>query len=130
MPALSSVTLMDGASTPVSHVFTPAVIDDKGVARYRESDGLWLNNKELGLSFRQGTRLRMRQTLSVPTVVTETINGVQVPKVARMAYATVEFTFDLSSTSQERKDIARMVASLNGGNATFDSVLVDLEGIY
>jgi hypothetical protein len=51
--------------------------------------------------------------------------------VVRTAYADVSFSFDPSSTTQERKDVVGMVqTALLPAATVVNSVIVDLEGIY
>jgi hypothetical protein len=70
-------------------------------------------------------------TLSVPVVQTQTINGVSTPVVVRTAYADVNFTFDATSTTQERKNLVGMMAdALAAGKVLVNGAIVDLEGVY
>lgn len=132
MPQLESIVLMDDESTPVSHTFVPQAINKDGVAALKESDGVPLGDNTYTLSIRNtGSLYRVRMLLTIPQVVNETINGVTVPKVVRMASANVNLAFGIESTTQERKNIMAMIAdALSGGNALIASTGHDLEGIF
>jgi hypothetical protein len=69
--------------------------------------------------------------LTLPVVVTETINGVDSPLVVRTAFAVCTFTFDEKSTSQERKNAVGMLASALGTSKTLvNDTLINLEGVW
>lgn len=132
MPQLQSLAIYDGKTTPVLHTFIPESIDQNGVARLKESDGTPIGDQVVTVSLKKtDTKYRGRVVLVLPSVVTETINGVSVPKVARTAYADLTVTFDQTSTIQERKDaLALLSDALSGGKTMVDSTLINLEGIY
>jgi hypothetical protein len=51
--------------------------------------------------------------------------------VARTGYPQVTFTFDESSTEQERKDLVGMLASsLDASKALTNDTIVKLQGVY
>jgi len=133
MPQLQNIVLMDRATTPVSHTFTPLDIQN-GVASVVESNGVPIGNSKLSISLRktpQAGKYKAVLVLSLPTVVTETINGVARPSVARTAYAEATFTFDATSTEQERKDLIGMFASsLDSSKVLVNDVLVKLQAVY
>jgi len=134
MPNLVNLTVNNGESTPVAQVFKPDYIDPKtGVAHlYVPGASSAKGNMKLTLSRRlSGGKYRIRVKLEMPTVVTETINGVSVDKVAYVAFADTQLTFDEGSTEAERKDvIALMANTLSHSDTLVTGVLVDLEGIY
>lgn len=132
MPQLQTLVVADGQATPVNHTFVPKDIDRNGVARLKVSNGVPLGDKLLTLSLRQtDTKYKGRILLSVPVVVTETINGVSVPKVTRPAHVDVTMTFDQTSSAQERKDALHFMANvLRSTNPLVASTFIDLEGIY
>lgn len=133
MPQLQNLVLTDRAATPVNHTFTPADIDSNGVGRVVESSGVPIGNNEatIGLSKTAAGAYKGRLRLTLPVVQTQTINGVASPVVVRIARADVLFTFDKSSTEQERKDAVGMVASsLDASKALVNDTLVKLQGVY
>jgi hypothetical protein len=78
-----------------------------------------------------GSRYKGEVRLVLPVVVTETINGVSSPKVARTSYATLSVVFDEKSTKQERDDtIGLMASALGTSKVLINDALVNLEGVY
>lgn len=133
MPQLQTLTVNDRAATPVAHTFTPNQKDlATGVTRLVETGSVPIGGRSFTISLRQtGTKYRGRLVLTNPVVVNETINGVIVPKVARTAYATLDLSFDSTSSAQERKDTIGMIAdALSATKVMTMSSFVDLEGIW
>lgn len=132
MPQLQNLVLTDRASTPVNHTFTPLDIQN-GVGAVVESTGVPIGNNKftIGLSKSASNRYKATANLTVPIVVNETINGVTRPAIARTGYAQVTFTFDESSSEQERKDLVGMLASsLDASKALVNDTIVKLQGVY
>lgn len=130
MPAFSPFTVNDRASTPVAHTFVP---------RTKEPQPTWCEpgispageRKFTVTSRKSGNKHRITLRMSNPTVVTEVINGVSVPKVSRVQYAETTFTFTADSLLQERKDTVGMHANSMGATiAQVDSVLTALEAVW
>lgn len=131
MPQLTNLVLTDRAATPVARTFTPRSLEG-GVGILVNNSGVPIGESRFGISVRRTTNGRyiVRETLTVPVLVTETINGVANPKVARTAYVTCEFSFDGASTEQERKDVVGMFqSSLDAAKWTNDT-LTKLESVY
>lgn len=132
MAQLQNLVLKDRATTPVDHTFTPREIV-ANVGTVQESTGVKIGDKTYSVSVRRTANGRYRVTLKmvVPVVVNETINGVTVPKVARASYVDAEFTFDSSSTTQERNDTVGMFAdSLGPTKVIVNDALVNLQAVY
>lgn len=131
MPALANVSLNDRETTPVAHLFVPRDVNDK-VGLLVRTSGVPVGEERLTITSRKsGAKFRSKLTLAVPIVVNETINGVISPKVVRTAYASVEFTFDETSSLQERTNVAGMIAdSLATSKTMIHNTLVGLEGVY
>lgn len=133
MPQLANLVLTDRATTPVNHTFTPEDIRD-GVASVVETTGVPIGSNRVSLALRRTAdngRYRGEIRYTFPIVQTETINGVSTPRVVRTAYATLQLTFDPSSTEQERKDAVGMVASsLDASKTLVNDMLTKLQGIY
>lgn len=131
MPAIQNVVLTDRAATPVAHTFTPRDVKD-GTGLVVSSAGVPIGERKLTVSMRKsGSKYKGRLTLSVPIVVDETINGVVSPKVARVAVASLDVTFDERSSTLERTNLIGMVAdALGTGKVLVHKALVDLEGVY
>lgn len=131
MAQAASITVNDRESTPVAHIFAPRAIVP-GAATFVESGTVPIGEKTLIVRHRKsGTRFHTRITLAVPTLVTETINGVSVPKVPRTAFLDLNIRFDDTSTLQERKNAVGMLANaLAASQTVIDSTCCGLEGIW
>lgn len=131
MPQAGNVVLADRAATPVNHTFSPRSIGGE-VALFVEPAAAAIGEKKLTCSTRKtGSRYKVRVVLANPILVNETINGVSVPSVQRTAYADVTFTFEETSSLQERKDTVGMFANaLLASQTVLDPFLTNLEGIW
>jgi hypothetical protein len=132
MPALTTITVNDREDTPVAHTYTPGA-PSKGVYEFVNSDGVPIGDEKLTVSISPtgNGNIRTRIRMMDPIVVTETINGVDRPKVERTAYASLEFTFSDRSSKQERENLVGKLANALSESQTFMmSVCTDLEGIY
>lgn len=132
MPALTPITLTDRSAA--DHVFSPRMEEENGVMRFSKPDasGVPSGQSHLRISVREApANIRVRLKLEVPTVVTETVNGVDNPKVARTAMADVTFTFAKLSTTAERELVVGLLAdALASSQTEIDSVITDLESFY
>lgn len=130
MPAFGSFSVNDRAATPVAHAFVPRTKEP--LPTWSETGPMPAGERKITLSSRKsGKRYRITLRLSNPTVVTEVINGVSVPKVARAQYAETTFTFTDDSLLQERKDTVGMHMNAMGASVTqIDSALTALEAIW
>jgi hypothetical protein len=131
MPSFASFDLLDREDTPVSHTFTPNSLE-AGLGTFVESDGVPVGDNKITVSVRRsGAKYKARLVMSAPTIVTETINGVDSSKVSRTAYADLTLTFDATSTRQERENLVGMFANaLSADNTPIDGVITGLEGLY
>lgn len=132
MPQLQNLVLTDRATTPVNHTFTPRdVVGNVGTVE--ESTGVKVGDKTFSISVRKTAngRSRVLIKLAIPVVVDETINGVTVPTVARTSYVSAEFTYEPTSTTQERKDVVGMFQSaFDSSKLLVNDAVVGLQGIY
>ena len=131
MPQAASIVVNDRETTPVAHTFAPRSVAP-GSATFVEANSVPIGEKQLIIrSQKKGSRYHSRITLSVPTLVTETINGVSVPKVPRTAFVAIDFRFDDTSSLQERKNAVGMIANaLAASNTVVDGAVTGLEGIW
>lgn len=131
MPQLASLVLTDRAATPVNHTFLPSDIKS-GVGIMVASDGVPFGERTASVSLTKTAAGRRKAVgkLVLPVVQTATINGVSTPTVVRTAYAEVTFSFDASSSTQERKDAVGMLQSMLDESKWTDDVFVDLQGVY
>ena len=133
MPQLQNLVLTDRATTPVNHTFTPLDFISPGVGRVVESSGVPVGNNEVtvGLSKTAAGAYKARVRLTLPIVQTETVNGVSRPTVVRIGRADVLFSFEKTSTEQERKDLVGMLASaLDPSKTLVNDTVVKLQGVY
>lgn len=130
MPAFASFAVNDRAVAPVAHTFVPR--GKEPVPTWCESGAMPAGERKFTLfSRKNGTKYRITLRLSNPTVVTEVINSVSVPKVARAQYAETTYTFTDDSTLQERKDTVGMHMNAMGASvAQIDLALTALEAIW
>lgn len=131
MPQLQNVVLTDRKSTPVDHTFTPLDISG-GVGTVVESSGIPVGQNRLTISQRVSNgRYRPSLRLQLPVVQNQTINGVSTPVVVRTAYVEVNFTFDQTSSIDERNDAVGMIASaLQSDKTLINDTVVNLQGVY
>jgi hypothetical protein len=132
MPQLQNLVLTDRAATPVNHTFLPRDIAD-GVGTVVESSGVPIGDNRFSVTMRRTAEGRYKSTLKgvFPIVQTQTINGISTPVVVRTAYADITFSFDGSSTEQERKDVVGMMASsLGASQVLVNDTVVKNQGVY
>lgn len=132
MPTAATITVNDRETSPVAHNFLwdgPA--PGSTVWNFKEPGTAPIGDAYLALSSRKlGTKYKVRMLLSVPVVATQTINGVSSPLILRKGYADVTFTFEDTSTLQERKNLVGMFAnSLASSQTVVDGVVTKLERI-
>lgn len=130
MAQATSITVNDRETTPVAHTFVPR----KGAngMDFVRAASVPIGNETISYKFRQsGGRLRTRISLAVPTLVSEVINSVTVPKVPRVAFISCDFIFDETSTVQERKNAVGMFYNLLASSQTLvDGALVNQDPIW
>lgn len=128
MPALATITINDGATTPVAHAYTPVTTDGL-IASMKERVGVPVGYPSLGVSVRPpvkgGEVYKERFTLALP--VTAVVNGVTVVDYTNTG--TIELLLSERSTTQNRKDLRVLLANLLA-HATIVSVVENLEPIY
>lgn len=132
MPQLQKVVLKDRQSTPVEHTFTPRNIV-AGVGELVETQGVPVGENRLTVSLRKTGSGRYKGVvkLTVPTVVTEMINGIETPKIVRSAFGELHVDFASTSSTAERNDLLGLLQSaLDSKTAVINDALVNLEGIY
>lgn len=131
MPQLQAISLNDRETTPVAHAFVPRDISD-GVGTVVRNTGIPVGEESLTVSSRKsGSKYRSRLVLKVPVVQTETINGVSTPRVVRTAFAAVDFTFEETSSEQERKNLVGMLQdALTASKTLVNDAVIKLEGVY
>lgn len=132
MSAFNSFTVNDRETTPVAHTFSPQSKGPGDIVLFEEQQSSPAGARKCTVSWRKTAgRRRVRIVFADPKEVTETINGVAVPKVVHTNFADVTFTFDEDSTLQERKNLVGMFANALGSSVTvIDNTVTGLEGIW
>lgn len=131
MPQLANVVLTDRATTPVNHTYTPSDITN-GVGTVIESTGVPVGDNRLTIALKKSAdRCKPELRITLPVVQNQVVNGITTPVVVRTAYCNVSFSFDNTSTTQERKDCVGLIATALASSTTVvNDVIVNLQGIY
>lgn len=132
MPQFSNLVVNDRETTPVSHTYTPNGVEGNSAALV-ETTGTPVGDRQFVINWSKtaNNRYKRRLRLTVPIVQTQTVNGVATPVVVRTGYVDCTFTFDGTSTEQERKNVVGMFAnSLDPAKTVINDTIVKLEGIY
>lgn len=125
MGAITTITLADGASTPVNHDFVPNKIDGDIAFYHEKSAGISMGYYPLTISHRDpspngGSDVeRSKFSIACPVLVTDA-NGVQT--VSHTNRVNIEFICSQKSTLQERKDIRAFAENLIASAVTTDVV--------
>lgn len=133
MPAIQSITIADGKSTPANHTFVPYT------AQRGSEPAVWYNKEtDTSLGYRQITAsvtTRANGTSKVMIKISDpvlaVINGAccvdaNTPKVSYTEIATLEFNLPVGSTVANRKDILAYAKNFLG-LAVATQLIVDLE---
>jgi len=135
MPANAAIAIQDGASTPVTHTFSPTKIDANGIATFEERvSGVPIGYPTITWSVRAPTKgsstYKVTGKLTQPKVVDVTdSSGKTVKTVDYTNLATIDLVVSNKSTKQERKDLRVLVANaLN--NALLVTSADDLESFW
>lgn len=132
MPAFTSIVANDRAATPVAHTFAPRArtpIPTLGEAALIPSGERRVTIGERKSGTGAGQKIRTTIRFANPKIVTETINGVSVPKVSNTQYVEATFTFTGDSLLQERKDTVTMFLNLFAAGGMIDTMLVTPESL-
>jgi len=136
MPAIAAITIKDGATTPVSHIFVPIDVNGGvGELAERRATGSMIGENKLGLSSRRvsaSKRDKSEIRFAIPKVVTETVNGVNVDKVIGTSYIRILADWDPNHTPDERTSQKGLVhnAMSASGQDLLDKVFRGVERVY
>lgn len=133
MPSIQSLVITDRQGTPVNHTLLPVgEKDGKANLALADASGAVLTEKRFSIQAKRGNgRTRVEMKLEIPVIVTETINGVSSPKVARKSLVDCAFIFSDESTQAERNDVVGMFASALATNKPLtNDVLVKGEAVW
>lgn len=135
MPQNNTITIKDGAATPVDHVFYPTGIDATNVASFQERvSGVPVGSPSITWRVRGPSSsspvYKVSGKLSLPKLVTVTgSDGKTVSVVDYVSLATVELMLSERSTKQERKDLRVELSNLLI-NTAIASTVDDLENFW
>ena len=133
MPQLQNLVLTDRTPvTPVDHTFTPFEVRDN-VGSVVKTTGVPIGDPRATVSMKRNgaNKYKGQFRLSMPVVQDEDLSAGLPAKVVRTAYADLTFTFDDTSTEQERKNIIGMVAdALDPAQTLVNDAFVKLQGVY
>lgn len=129
MPAISSIVVNDGATTPVAHTFSP--VSTNG------AHGYWADRSQAtpagyykmdhNVENPNGNRQVYRVTIGLGVPTLASIDGVQT--VVRTNSAQVVFNMHPESTLQERTDLHALVSNALA-NADVKTSVVQIEPFY
>lgn len=141
MTAFATITINDGAATPVARTFTARRIDD-GVAKWQEiTGGIAVGFPTITASLREPLRNQKngarvyRGTLKVVYPVLEVVNAstyngiTPAPTKAYDCTMNVDFTFPERSTQQDRKHIRALMANALA-QADLKALIEDLNMVF
>lgn len=129
MPAISSLVINDGATTPVAHTFSPAGINNAHAYWADRSPATPAGYYKIdhNLENPNGNRSVYRVTIGFGVPTLASIDGVET--VVRTNSAQVIYNLHPESTIQERKDLMAFVSNTLA-NAGIKTTVVDLEPYY
>lgn len=126
---MSNLNLIDAASTPVTHVFTPASRVAENTARWVDREhnaGVPIGFLTISMSVKEPTTpdgvFRVKVTFSEPKL---DLTNPTVPRLLANARFTGEFIFPGVFSDQERKDVVKKVThllALNGAAQLGDNI--------
>lgn len=132
MPQLANQSLVTTSGT---HVFAARGVDPKnGIATLVEPvGGIPVADRRIAIA-RSRTpqgKEKIAYKITIPVVSTVVVGGVSQSTVLRSGYAEINFTFDSTSTLDERVMLRELVAGCMTGANTFGDELIDnLEYLY
>lgn len=133
MPQLQNLVITDRTPvTPVNLTFVPRDVNRDGIGTVVNNAGTPIGEKLVTVSMKEtNNKFRGELRLTLPVVATETINGISAPRVVRTAYVSATFSFEKTSTKQERDDAVGLLASALGtGKVLVNDAIVNLEAVY
>lgn len=132
MPQATTFTVNDDETTPVAHSFTPRGKPTPTAFAFRETAAVPIGDPSVILRWQKQTdKFYRRLTFALPTLVTETINGVSVPSVSRTTFVDLNVRYSMMSTDQERRNALKLFSNMTLKTQTFLwSFLTTEDGIW
>lgn len=134
MPAFGTITINDGASTPVAHTFSPVKIDGDVATWADRSGGVPSGYSTLVASNRDpsggnGQVNREQFSVAVPVVADGSDPSVPAGTILRTLRFDGTVLIPVSSTLQERKNLLAFIKNYLG-TTVVQSMIQDLEHVY
>jgi len=130
MPQATTLVLTDHTG---NKNYDPISIRD-GVVEFSYGTGVPLADKRVTISVNRTPAGRRNVILkgNFPIVQDRTVDGVTSPAIVRVAYADIKFSFDASSTEEERGDAINRMLSLisSSANDWLDPVMTGTASIF
>lgn len=125
MTAYTNIVINDRESTPVAHTFVP---NGKNPPTFKEAGETVIGRNTLTVTSEETqTKRKVKINIVMPVVQTETVNGIDDPKIVRWNTAVLNFTFDVDSPLQERKNLVGLAyGALAADQTELDDVLTQL----
>lgn len=134
MPAFQALVLTDRQATPVNRTLTPVGEPSDGVYTVAVADASGASISEISMSIssrRANGKQKSVQKFNFPVIVNETINGVVVPRVARVGRIVVTTEFADTHTLAEKNDAIGMFSSAyQASKVLVNDTVVKGEGIW
>lgn len=131
MPAIGTITINDGQSTPVAHSFDPVTTNGESSSLADRSGGVPMGYPLILARQKSpnggAQNYRMSFSVVVPVVEADAVTGQN--KVTRTTRFNGEFVLPEGSSLSERKDILAYAKNLLGDSAV-QAVVHNLETIY
>lgn len=129
MPAIAALTINDGATTPVAHVFNVVTTTGSKAEWADRSPGVPAGYLKFQHQVEQpaGQRTVYRITIGAHNPVMATVDGV--PTVVRYSSAQVTLNLAPDSSLQERKDLLAYVTNFLA-NASVKTSVENIEPFY
>lgn len=135
MGALTTIVVLDAASTPVSHTFQPQRADGTSSLFLEQSNGssigYWpLTVGLVGPKAGQAERFsRFTLNLAIPVVANADLNGVSVPQLQYTSRVNLEIKLPEQCTLQNRKDLRKILVGILN-DASIVSMIEQQQNLY
>lgn len=129
MPAITALTINDGALTPVAHTFNPVTTNGSSAEFAERSasvpNGYFKLTHEVRRPASAAAAHRVIMGFNMPTITS--VSGV--PTVVRNSSAKVEFNLSSLSSEQERKDLLAYITNVLS-NAAVKTTVQNIEPFW
>lgn len=129
MPAIGTITVNDGATTPIQHSFSPQTTDGRSAQLLNRTAAIPRGYEKLETDVRlaQSATGANKVSLKLTLPVVQAVNGVNT--VVRQSQVEVVFYLSQDSTAQERKDARVLMANLLA-HANVQTMIENVEPQY